>query len=84
MTEWSGLGKFLIGSGIVLIVIGGLLILSHRLTGWPSGLDWLGSLPGDLSIKRDNFSVYFPLATSLIISVVLSVILYVWSFLVKR
>lgn len=84
MTEWSGLGKFFIGSGIVLVVIGSLLILSHKLTGWPSGFDWLGRLPGDIFIKRDNFSVYFPLATSLIISVVLSAIFYLWSFLVKR
>ncbi|MCA9481231.1 MAG: DUF2905 domain-containing protein, partial [Nitrospira sp.] len=40
------------------------------------GLGWLGRLPGDIVIKRDSFTVYVPLATSVILSLVGSVILY--------
>jgi hypothetical protein len=59
------LGRGLIFIGVLLIVIGGLFLLAGKTT-------WLGRLPGDIVIERKNFSVYFPLATSLILSVVLS------------
>ncbi|HYA27463.1 MAG TPA: DUF2905 domain-containing protein [Acidobacteriota bacterium] len=39
-------------------------------------LPWLGHLPGDISIQRDRFSFYFPLTTCIIISVVISLVLY--------
>jgi Protein of unknown function (DUF2905) len=38
---------------------------------------WLGRLPGDIHIERGNFSFYFPLATSLVLSVVLTLLLYI-------
>jgi len=64
-----GLGKIYIYLGLVLVVIGVVLILAGK-------LPWLGRLPGDISIERDNFSFYFPLATSILISIIISLVLY--------
>ena len=62
-------GKTLIVLGLVLVVVGVLFTLAGK-------LPWLGRLPGDIYIKRDNFTFYFPLATCIIVSVVLSFILW--------
>ena len=64
-----GLGKSLILIGIIIVVIGLFVAYGQKAA-------FLGKLPGDIHIKRDNFEFYFPLATSIIISVILSVILY--------
>ena len=61
------LGKTLILLGGVLVVVGVLLTLGGK-------LPWLGRLPGDFVIQRDNFTFYFPLATSILLSVVLSLL----------
>lgn len=61
------LGKTLILLGGVLVVVGVLLTLGGK-------LPWLGRLPGDIVIQRDNFTFYFPLATSILLSVVLSLL----------
>ncbi len=79
MPDFSGLGRFLILVGAVIVVLGLLLTLLPRLSGLSEGFGWLGRLPGDIYIKRDNFTFYFPLATSLLISVVLSLLLYLFS-----
>lgn len=63
-------GKALVGLGLLLVVVGGLAMLAVRF-GMP-----LGKLPGDFSYKGKNVSFYFPLGTSILISVALSVILY--------
>ncbi len=65
------IGRSLVVLGIILVVIG--LILSY--TDWFSILR-LGRLPGDISIKRTNFRLYFPVTTCILISVVLTFILY--------
>ena len=65
-------GRTLIILGIVLIVAG-LLLSSGKLS-------WLGRLPGDIRIERDNFTIFFPLGTCLLISAVLSLI----AWLLKR
>lgn len=69
----SDLGRLLIGVGLVLLVAGGLLLLLGR-TGMP-----LGRLPGDISYRGRNVSVYVPLGTSILLSVVLSLIFYLVS-----
>ena len=61
--------------GKTLIIFGGLLILVGVLLTFSGRLPWLGRLPGDIVIHRDNFSFYFPLATSIILSVLLSLLL---------
>jgi hypothetical protein len=64
-------GKLLMGAGLILLVVGGLLTLSGK-------IPWLGRLPGDLYVERDNFRFYFPLATSILLSLVVS--LLIWLF----
>jgi hypothetical protein len=67
------LGKALLGLGVLLVIVGGALLLAGRF-GVP-----LGRLPGDISYRGKNVSVFFPLGTSILLSVVLSVIFYVIS-----
>lgn len=64
------LGKLLLGLGVLLIVVGALLVLAARF-GFP-----LGRLPGDISYRGKNVSVFIPLGTSVLISVFLSILLY--------
>lgn len=65
----ADLGKVLIGFGLLLAVIGGVLVLAGR-------LPWIGRLPGDIHIQRANWTFYFPLATSLIVSLLLTLIFW--------
>ena len=65
------LGKMLILFGLLVAAVGALFLLSGK-TGW------IGRLPGDVTIRRGNFSAYFPITTCLIISALLS--LLVWLF----
>ncbi|MDR4488424.1 MAG: DUF2905 domain-containing protein [Nitrospirales bacterium] len=74
----SGLGKILALMGLVLLGLGVLLMILAKWPGVSGGLGWLGRLPGDIVIKRDSFTVYVPLATSVILSLVGSVILYLF------
>ncbi len=69
----NDLGRLLVGLGLVLLVAGGLLLLLGRI-GFP-----LGRLPGDISYRGKNLNVYFPLGTSILLSVVLSLVFYVIS-----
>ncbi len=63
--------------GKQLIILGGLLILiGLLLTLAPRCVNWLGRLPGDITIKRENFSFHFPIVTSLLLSALLSLILW--------
>jgi len=68
----SEIGKSLILLGVVVIIVGIILLFSDRL---PFNL---GKLPVDISIKKENFSFYFPITTSIIISIVLSVVFYLF------
>ena len=64
-------GKILIFTGVLFVLAGVLLLAAER-------LPWLGRLPGDITIRRDGFTLYFPLATSILVSVVLSLLLYLF------
>jgi hypothetical protein len=61
------------GLGLLLLVVGGAMLLLGK-----SGLP-LGRLPGDISYRGKNFSFYFPLATSILLSLVLSALFYLFS-----
>jgi Protein of unknown function (DUF2905) len=67
------LGKLLVFFGVVLVVLGGLFLLLGR-THLP-----IGRLPGDIVYRGKNTTFYFPLATSILLSVVLSIVLYIIS-----
>lgn len=64
----DNLGKWLIGLGAIFL-LAGLVI-------WLFGdrLGWLGNLPGDVRIEKENFSFYFPVTTMIIVSIVLSIL----------
>ena len=66
--ETSSFGRWLIGAGLILVVVGLIVVLHPK-------VPWLGHLPGDIHIQRGNFSLYFPLATCLGVSLILSVVL---------
>jgi hypothetical protein len=69
--DTSGLGKLLVAVGLFAAGIGLVLILGGK---GPFG--WIGRLPGDFYFKGKNFSFYFPLATGLLASVILTLILW--------
>ncbi len=62
-------GRLLVISGAVLVVVGLAFMLSSK-------IPWLGRLPGDIYIKKKNVSFYFPLGTSILLSIILSLILW--------
>ncbi len=84
MRRWAGswisspsralgeLARILIVLGIVLVVIGLVLLAGPK-------LPFFGRLPGDILVKKENFTFYFPLTTSIVISILASLILYIIS-----
>ena len=84
MTEWGILGKVFIGVGLCVALVGLLMLIADRVPGVGNLLGWFGKLPGDFSIRRDNFSFSFPLATSLLLSVILSMVLYLITWFLRR
>lgn len=69
MSAFSGMGKTLIIIGLVITAMGIVLVCIPK-------VPWLGKLPGDIAVKKDNFQFYFPITTCIIISIILSVLLY--------
>jgi len=67
------LGKSLVLFGVILALVGLLLVFSDK-------IPWLGKLPGDIHIKRENFDLWFPITTSLIVSLLLSLVLWLISY----
>jgi len=67
----TALGKMLILLGIVITLIGLGLLFAQK-------IPYIGRLPGDIYVKRENFTFYFPLATSVLVSVVLSLIFWLF------
>jgi uncharacterized membrane protein YidH (DUF202 family) len=65
----GGIGRILIYLGLFLVIVGIAFTFIGK-------IPWLGHLPGDITIERERFTFYFPLATCLIISVILSLVLY--------
>lgn len=68
------LGKFLITAGLFMVAIGGLLLAAGK-------AGWTWKLPGDILIQRKNFTFYFPLATGIVLSLILT---FLFWFLGRR
>jgi hypothetical protein len=68
----DSLAKMLILFGVVLALLGGLLLLAGK-------IPFLGRLPGDIVIRRQNWSLYFPLTTSIVISILLTLLFSLFS-----
>lgn len=69
--DWSLFGRVLIAIGLVMVVLGIVLIFLPKIS-------ILGRLPGDIYIKKGNFSFYFPITTSILISLILTLIFYIF------
>jgi len=65
------MGKMLIVMGILLIIIGILINTGLK-------IPWIGRLPGDIAVQRENFSFYFPLTSCIIISIILTLLFYLF------
>ncbi len=63
------IAKILIALGLLIALAGVVVLLVGRVS-------WIGRLPGDIHVQRGNFTFYFPLATSLLLSVVLTLVFY--------
>ena len=74
----ENIGRFLMLAGIILFLAGGLVFLAAKF-GIP-----FGRLPGDIHIEREGFSFHFPLASSIVLSVLLTIILNVFTRLFKK
>ncbi|MBN2403855.1 MAG: DUF2905 domain-containing protein [Spirochaetes bacterium] len=69
------LGKNLIIIGLIIAAIGAVIYFKDSV----SVFRFLGKLPGDIVVKKENFSFYFPLATSIIISIILSFLIFIFN-----
>jgi ribose/xylose/arabinose/galactoside ABC-type transport system permease subunit len=69
MFDFSNLGKILIAIGILIMTIGIVLLFIGK-------IPWAGKLPGDFLWRGKNVTLYFPVATSILISILLTVILW--------
>lgn len=69
MIEYNWLGKMLIAFGVLLIIIGGVFLLAGK-------VHWFGRLPGDIVIQKKNVTLFFPITTCILISLILSCIFY--------
>ncbi|MCP2519001.1 DUF2905 domain-containing protein [Candidatus Aminicenantes bacterium AC-335-A11] len=67
----KSLANIIVIFGLILVGIGLLLKIAGKIS-------WIGRLPGDILIKKENFTFYFPLTTSIIISILLSLFLYIF------
>jgi len=62
------IGRTLLVVAVLIAIVGGLVLIAGQ-------VPWLGRLPGDISVERDNFRLYVPLATCLLVSLILTVVL---------
>jgi len=69
----ASLGKLLLGLAALLAVVGGLLLLADRFPGLR-----IGRLPGDVAVERERFRLYLPITTSILLSVALTVLLWLF------
>ena len=77
----TDLGKVLLGFGLLLVVVGGTLVVVGIFAGRAG---WIGRVPGDIHIQRENWTFHFPLATSLLVSVLLTILFGILSFFNRR
>jgi hypothetical protein len=73
----EGIGKILLIVGSSIVIFGLILIFSQH-------IPFLGKLPGDIFVKRDGFSFYFPIVTLLILSVLITIIVNVILYFLHR
>ncbi|HVK97374.1 MAG TPA: DUF2905 domain-containing protein [Flavisolibacter sp.] len=65
----SGIGKYIILIGAIIIIVGAIVYFSG------GKLNWIGKLPGDIRVEKENFNFYFPITTMILVSILLTVII---------
>ena len=74
--EMTGdMGKWMIVIGLILVVAGAIVYFFH------DKLHWIGNLPGDIRIERDNFRFYFPITTMLLLSLLINIVIRLFRWL---
>ena len=68
-------GKYIIIVGALIIIVGVIIYFFH------DKLNWIGRLPGDIRIERENFSFYFPFTTMVLLSILVNLIFRFWRWL---
>lgn len=71
------IGKYLIIFGTIILITGVILTFFPK-------LNFFGKLPGDILVKRENFTIYFPVATSIVISIFLTLIFWLINFFLRK
>lgn len=66
------IGKYLLIAGLIIVVAGILIYFFH------DNFKWIGRLPGDIRIEKENFRLYFPLTTMIIFSLVITIIIQIF------
>lgn len=68
----SETGKYIIIAGVVIVLLGVIIYFFH------DRLNWIGRLPGDIKIEKENFRFYFPITTMILLSVFASLLIWLW------
>jgi Protein of unknown function (DUF2905) len=68
----SETGKIIIGVGLLLVLVGGVVYL------FGNKLHFIGNLPGDIRIEKENFSFYFPITTMLLLSLIINILIRIY------
>ena len=76
------IGKLVVIAGITTVVIGLLLMASGKTGEW-NGLHWFGNLPFDFRIEKENFRLYFPMGSSIVLSILLSILFYLFNKFIR-
>jgi hypothetical protein len=71
MNNYDGLGKALLFFGLVLVMVGTIFLLLPR-------IPWIGKLPGDIFYRGEKASFYFPITTCILISIILSLLFFLF------
>ncbi len=66
------IGKYIIVAGIIIVILGAAIYF------FGDKLHWIGKLPGDIRIERENFKLYFPITTMILFSILLSIIIRIF------
>ncbi|MCS7228545.1 MAG: DUF2905 domain-containing protein [Candidatus Kryptonium sp.] len=77
----QSLGKVLLLIGALIFIFGAILLIADKIGG---KIPFIGKLPGDILIQKRNFTFYFPITTSILLSIILTLIIWILSFIFRK
>jgi hypothetical protein len=72
------------GLGKILLIVGGIIVVLGLLLVFSSHIPFLGKLPGDIFVRKDGFSIYFPIVTLIILSILITIIVNVILYFINK